>query len=366
MIIRAAILVLLAAAACFAGSTSVRVVHISLTNLNSLPSKQIGVCNVTDDSLGFRMWGGKDTGGVLTKWLAKGQHAKVKNIWEDTARAKAVYSARDTGILAIKDTALIRGLRATRARLDSLRACDTAKITALDVDRFYYGTLSGDRIDVDTVNAKWFSADSCIQLPIRFSDCTADGSIWYQENHGSIHSYIDGVVGTLNRTLFVQSNTVLDSNSTAETSLIGVSANHALDSFPSRYFTIGKSHHFYMSGVYSSKVTGPDSLIIKFSMNATPLCSTTVPLDPNELDQSWTLQGYNVCIDTGATGKFRLTSGFEHTIAGVSHNDRIATPNGGATMNTTIKLLPRITFRFKLADVRNKIKSTQFIIEELH
>jgi hypothetical protein len=174
------------------------------------------------------------------------------------------------------------------------------------------------------------------------------------------------VVSSINRTLFVQTDTKLDSNSTAETSLIGTSSIHTLDSFPARYFLIGKTHKFYMAGIYSTKAPTTGSLIIKFSMNATPLCSTTIVLDANETDQTWSMTGFNTCIDTGSSGKFRLATGFEHTIAGISHNDRIATPNGGATVNTTVKLVPRITARFTTADVSNKIKSTQFIIEELH
>jgi hypothetical protein len=238
-------------------------------------------------------------------------------------------------------------------------AIDTATINSIRT--LSYGMASGD-----TMHAKWLQADSCLQLPVRFDYCTSDGSIWYQEGHGSIHSYIDGVVGTVNRTLFVQQNTVLCSNTVAQTSLIGTSANHALDSFPADYFITGKTHHFSMSGIYSTKTTGPGNLIVRIKLNATVLCSAVVALDANETDQAWDISGYNVCVDTGNTGKFRLNTGFEHAIAGVSHNDKITTPNGGVTVNTNIKLKPDFTFQFGTADVSNKIKATQFIIEELH
>lgn len=239
---------------------------------------------------------------------------------------------------------------------------DSIHITGgLNVERVYYGMQTGD-----TLHARYLSADSCIQLPIRFDDCMADGSIWYQENHGSIHAYIDGLVGTLNRTLFVQTNTVLDSNSTAQTSLIGTSPNHTLDSFPANYFSLGKTHKFIMAGIYSTKATSAGNLTIRIKLNATVLCSTIVTLDNNEVNQLWEISGVNVCLDTGTTGRFRTQTGFAHTIAGVAHNDRIATPNGGVTVNTKIKQKPDFTFQFGTADVSNKIKSLEFIIEELH
>ena len=121
-----------------------------------------------------------------------------------------------------------------------------------------------------------------------------------------------------------------------------------------------------MSGIYSTKATVPGNLTIRIKLNSTVLCSAIVALDANEADQQWSIDGYNVCVDTGATGKFRLNTGFEHSIAGVEHSDRITTANGGATVNTTVKLIPNFTFQFGTADVANKIKSTQFIMEELH
>jgi hypothetical protein len=116
------LLVLFFAAAAFSGTTSVRIVNIALSNLNSLPSKQMGVENVIDDTLLYRAWGGKDTGGVLTRWLAKNYNAKVKNIWQDTARGKASYSVRDTSVFQKSDS--------------SYKIADKA-------DRFYFGTQTG-------------------------------------------------------------------------------------------------------------------------------------------------------------------------------------------------------------------------------
>jgi hypothetical protein len=107
-------------------------------------------------------------------------------------------------------------------------------------------------------------------------------------------------------------------------------------------------------------------MIVRIKANSTVLCSAVVVLDANESNQEWKIEGFNVCVDTGATGKFRINTGFGHTIAGVSHHDGISTPNGGTTQSTAVKIMPTITVQFSLADVANKIKSTQCIFEELH
>jgi hypothetical protein len=126
------ILILMIAVSVFASTTSVKIEQNALSNLNSLSKKQIGVSNATDDTLGFRPWGGKDTGSVVTYWLAKNQHAKVKNIWQDTARGKASYSARDTSVF---------------------HKSDSSHDIALRGDRFYFGLSTGDTLDV-TINKK--------------------------------------------------------------------------------------------------------------------------------------------------------------------------------------------------------------------
>ena len=337
---RVPLIIVLSAVAAWCGTTNVRIYHQAVASPASVQSRQVGVNTTADANLGFKMWFGKDADGNVTQFLAKSKKALVLNLSADTCKVKATYSARDTSVFHKSDSSYIGGLKA---------------------DRFYFGTLTGD-----TISVKKLHVDSCLQLPIRLNDCTSDGALWYQENHGAVHSYIDGIIGTLNRTLFVQSNTVLDSNSTLETSLIGTSPNHALDSFPANYFVLGKTHHFTMSGIYSTKSNPAGTLTIRIKLNAAVICSTIVTLDASETDQQWMVSGYNVCLDTGVTGKFRVNTGFEHTIAGVEHSDKITTPNGGAIVNTKIKLNPDFTFKFSTADVSNKIKSTQFIIDELH
>jgi hypothetical protein len=339
----------------YADTTTKIIYQQAVASAASVRSKQIGVNTTADSDLGFKMWFGKDADGNLTQWLAKDKNARMLSVRQDSSFSKFDTSKHYRSPLANFDSSFTTASKATRARATT-GIMDSAYVQGLKADRFNLKTLSLDTLKVD----------SCFRLPQRITDCPVDGSMWYVESHGSIHTWIDGVVSSVNRTLFVQTNTVLDSNSTAETSLIGTSPVHSLDSFPARYFLIGKTHKWYMAGVYSTKSNPAGNLIIKISMNATPLCSVTVALDASEVDQTWSMTGYNTCIDTGTNGNFRLASGFEHTIAGTSHNDRIATPNGGTTVNTTVKLVPKITARFTTADVANKIKSTQFIIEELH
>jgi hypothetical protein len=286
------------------------------------------------------MWFGKDADGNVTQFLAKDKNARVLSLRQDSS-----FSLRDTSKLYKGDSAFIGGLKATR---------------------LYFGALTSDSIRSTAISARRLTLDSLLKLPLRNDACTSDGSIWYNEEHGSIHSCIDGMIASHSRVLFVQQNTVLDSNSVTETDLIGSDPVHPLDSFPVGYFLLGKTHRFHLSGVYSTKVTGPGNMIVRIKTNATVLCSVVVALDANELDQEWGIDGFNVCVDTGTSGEFRVNTGFHHTIAGVMHSDNIQTPNGGTTQSTKVKIKPTITFQFSLADVRNKIKSTQCIIEELH
>jgi hypothetical protein len=292
------------------------------------------------------------------------------------------------------------GTNLNRVTIDTVKniaVIDSAYGTAIRANRFYYGVQNGIAIRSDTIysvrdTTKIMVADSASISKLKVTNITGtsrltadtigavkllnisqsavsggtDGDIWNETSHNAIHNYINGIEGTIPRVLFVQTDTKLDSNSTDETSLIGTSAVHALDSFPVRYFTIGKVHRFAMRGRYSTKATGPGTMTIRIKINATVLCSANVALDNNELDQQWHIEGYNVCVDTGATGKFRLYTGFVHSIAGQNYNIPIVTPDGGATINTTVKSIPDFTFQFSLADVSNKIKSAQFIIEELH
>jgi hypothetical protein len=153
------LLIMLIAVSAFSATTSVKIEHNALSNLNSLTKKQIGVYNVTDDTLGFRPWAGKDTGNILSIWLAKNQHAKVKNLWGDTTRLKAVYSARDTSVFQKSDSSFVGGLKASR---------------------FYFGILTGTRLNTDTIFSKKDSTkigrvDSLtinkdIFFPVRFED----------------------------------------------------------------------------------------------------------------------------------------------------------------------------------------------------
>lgn len=363
---RVLLIAFLMAFTAIAGTTNVRIYHQAVASPASVQNKQIGVNTTADADLGFKMWFGKDADGNVNQFLCKNQKIKATSIRQDSSFSLFDTSKHYRSPLANFDSSKSVASRITRAYLDSIRSCDTAYYTALRALRLYYTNLTGTKITADTGNFKYLTADSCLKLPLRVSDCTTDGSLWYQENHGSIHSYVDGIVASVNRTIFVQSNTVLCSNTVSQTSLIGTSPNHTFDSFPANYFSLGKSHKFYMSGIYSTKAPVAGTMIVRIKLNATVLCSAIVDLDPSETDQAWKIEGFNICIDTGTTGKFRVNTGFDHWIAGIAHRDNILTPNGGVTVSTKIKQKPDITVQFGTANVGNKIKSTQFVIEELH
>lgn len=57
-------------------------IHAQLSNLNS---GQIGIESSVDADLGFKMWGGKNYEGTVSRWLAKDQNARVAKLWLNDA-----------------------------------------------------------------------------------------------------------------------------------------------------------------------------------------------------------------------------------------------------------------------------------------
>lgn len=57
-----------------------KIIHIETPDLNNLTAKQLGVQTNVDSDLGFRMWGGKDGAGYVTRWLSKDQAARVTSL----------------------------------------------------------------------------------------------------------------------------------------------------------------------------------------------------------------------------------------------------------------------------------------------
>lgn len=111
-----------------ASSTSVKIIFQKQANLNSMANQQIGIQSVVDTTLGFRMWGGKDSTGTVYKFLGKDRNARVTKLWADTC-----YSAKDTTALLIVDSIYSRkGVNLNRVTIDSIVStnyCGT-KITA--------------------------------------------------------------------------------------------------------------------------------------------------------------------------------------------------------------------------------------------
>jgi len=79
-----------------------RIYRNVLTTLANLIAKQIGVESIADPDCFFKMWGGKDGDGVVTKWLAKDQMAKVSGL-------KVSNGAEIRGLLSIGDPEGVHG-----------------------------------------------------------------------------------------------------------------------------------------------------------------------------------------------------------------------------------------------------------------
>jgi hypothetical protein len=133
----------------YAGSTNVKIVQQRKLDLSTLVNQQIGIRSILDTALGFRMWGGKDSSGVVTYWLAKDKKARLDTTW-----MKASYSARDTSVF---------------------HKSDSSHNTAGRNDRSYFGVQKGDTsftvydtskiVKTDSVNVAGILICKDIKLP---------------------------------------------------------------------------------------------------------------------------------------------------------------------------------------------------------
>ena len=356
----------------FASTTNVRIYMQAQTSLNSLQNKQIGVQNVADANLGYRMWGGKDTGGIVSYWLAKSKPALVTSMRQDSS-----FSIKDTSKLYKGDSAFISGHKASRLYYGIVRGdtsfniYDTAKIMKADSGNFgklRYGSLSGTRISADTINAV-----KILNLSKVGTHYSGDGDIYYDSTHRSLECATNGMWGTINRCAFTQSNIKLDSNSTdticikGDDSLLLSENPPLLDSLSANFFRKGKTLRFYISGTYTTKNVTPGNIEMWIKFNNTTICSTGVQaLDQNQTAQNWDMNGSFICRDTGTTGKIFGETSWDHIVSGVKHADPMITPPTGTTINTKIPQRFKLCVKFSTADVANKIRTYQFSYDEVH
>ena len=339
---RVPLIIVLSAVLAWSGTTNVRIYHQAVASPASVQSKQIGVNTTADANLGFKMWFGKDADGNVTQFLAKSKNALVLNLGADTCKVKAVYSARDTGLFKKADSAYIVGLKADRVKFGEIRA----------------DTMTATRVLTLTKNSGTYATS---------------GMIWNDSAEASFENFTNGIRGTFNRSLFAQQQIVLDSNSTAETSLMGTDSMHTWyagsDSLPANWFKKGKRLRFGIAGIYSSKSTSAGNFVMKILLNNTSVCSTaTSALDVNVVNGTWRMDGAIVCRDTGTTGSVICVTNFIHQVeSGATdeiHGASMFTL--GTTINTKIKQRFDLKFRFTTADVDNKIRSIVFCLEEVH
>jgi hypothetical protein len=95
---------------------TIHFVNIETTDLDNLGLQQIGVLTNPDDDLGYRAWGGKDSQGNTTVWLAKDQAAKVASV------VVANLSGGNSGIVQHDSDGVVTGEASINALSDVLVA----------------------------------------------------------------------------------------------------------------------------------------------------------------------------------------------------------------------------------------------------
>jgi hypothetical protein len=356
-----------------AGTTNVRIYHQAVASPASVQSKQIGVNTTADATLGFKMWFGKDADGNVTQFLSKDKNSRWLNGWGDTNRFKAIYSARDTGVLSIKDSSLIRGLRTTRfyygtevgtsSRNDTVYSQrDTAKIMKADSGDFV--ALHTGRQTIDTVKA-----EHLINLAKTGKQGSTSGDIWNDSAETAFENYTNGLRGTFNRCLFAQDYITLDSNSASEVEMFGTDTVHGwlpgADSLPANWFKRSKKLKIIIRGIYSTKATAAGTMTAKLYLNDTVVATTgAVSLTNNQTDETWLCDGAISCRSTGTAGIIYFVSAMQFSTS----NTWTQAPffSLTKTINTTKKQRLHFTVQFGTADVANKVRVIQFELDEIH
>jgi hypothetical protein len=320
-----------------------RIYQQAVASPASVQNKQIGVNTTADASLGFKMWFGKDSDGVVNQFLCKSQKALMLNVSSDTNRVKAIYSARDTGVFCKKDTGYIVGLKS---------------------DRLYFGLLSGTKSTFDTS-----SVNKVLSLQKTSGTYTTDGMIWNDSTESNFENFTNGIKGTFNRCLFAQDIITLDSNSNAEVKMRGTDTIHGwipgADSLPANWFKRSKKLKIIIRGIYSTKATSPGTMEAKLKLNDTVVATTgAVALSNDQTDETWICEGAISCRSVGTTGSLYFMSAMQFSVANVWNQANFYSLT--KTINTTIKQRLDFTVQFSLADAKNKVRVIQFELDEIH
>lgn len=123
-----------------------KIIHIETTSLGNLDSQQLGVLANNDPDLGYRAWGGKDSLGGITIWLAKDKNARISNLTISSISG-------NSGILQHNSSGVITG---------------EASINALS-DVVVSSPLDGQVLVYDDGSSNWINSN--VTLDPTLDDC---------------------------------------------------------------------------------------------------------------------------------------------------------------------------------------------------
>lgn len=89
-----------------------KIIHIETATVSNVSSRQLAVETGVDADLGYRMWGGKDGQGAVTKWLAKDKKARVTDL------TISGIAGGGPGVLKHDNSGVVTGLASLTALTD--------------------------------------------------------------------------------------------------------------------------------------------------------------------------------------------------------------------------------------------------------
>lgn len=143
-----------------------KILHIEAL-LSAISSMQIACEPSADSDLGFKMWGGKDSDDVITRWLAKGKNAQINDL-----QLIGDTTTGDTGVLVFDTDGNITG---DSALFDSV---------AIPDGEIAYGNVTDDGLESDSD----FTWDDSLQSLRAGTNCAATGNHSFAMGDGATAS----------------------------------------------------------------------------------------------------------------------------------------------------------------------------------
>jgi len=159
------------------------------------------------------------------------------------------------------------------------------------------------------------------------------------------------------RSLFVQTQTVTVSSTTAETTLIGAGVGNV--TLPAGFFVAGKSIGIKAFGIHSS--AGGVTIRLRIKLGSTTILDTGATNSGNDTDQGFSIDADICCRTSGVSGTvigqgYYLEEGSNEKHAGMVNTTT-------TTIDTTAALAVNLTAEWSTSSASNSISCTKLYLD---